>query len=371
MITGALIIFASAVTRGGLAVSVHAFGSSPIGYLLLTLMGITIIYYLALKSKKEWSYFEFELNTDNVYNTALSMAFIALVMIAVVSLWGIVFPIINSGITGGDVSMDAGFFNKWNYPFVLLFMAGLIGCHLYELLDLRKYAAVLFGTVVVSFIAVFTQFPTSNMLANLGIPIAMIALIATLYGLVTNLMKKRITQISRSLLHLGITIVVLGILLSSTNEINYGELSCTPNSTLDLGDMELQFGNFTTLDPTGMVVSDAMTLETVPEYTGLSLPVTVVRGGSRNSKDVLILLYSLQGVVSRPTVIRSPGYDVYLVLHPSTSVYRALVHQIQGIPFTPTEFVLSIIYFPLMNLIWFGTIIMCIGVLYPISKMRK
>ena len=371
MITGALIIFASAVTRGGLAVSVHAFGSSPIGYLLLTLMGITIIYYLALKSKKEWSYFEFELNTDNVYNTALSMAFIALVMIAVVSLWGIVFPIINSGITGGDVSMDAGFFNKWNYPFVLLFMAGLIGCHLYELLDLRKYAAVLFGTVVVSFIAVFTQFPTSNMLANLGIPIAMIALIATLYGLVTNLMKKRITQISRSLLHLGITIVVLGILLSSTNEINYGELSCTPNSTLDLGDMELQFGNFTTLDPTGMVVSDAMTLETVPEYTGLSLPVTVVRGGSRNTKDVLILLYSLQGVVSRPTVIRSPGYDVYLVLHPSTSVYRALVHQIQGIPFTPTEFVLSIIYFPLMNLIWFGTIIMCIGVLYPISKMRK
>ncbi|MBE0633089.1 cytochrome c biogenesis protein CcsA, partial [Candidatus Bathyarchaeota archaeon] len=76
MVTGALIIFASAVTRGGLAVSVHAFGKSPIGYVLLTLMGITIVYYLANKSKKGWSYFEFEIKTDNVYNASLSMSFL-------------------------------------------------------------------------------------------------------------------------------------------------------------------------------------------------------------------------------------------------------------------------------------------------------
>ncbi len=371
MITGALIIFASAVTRGGLAVSVHAFGTSPIGYVLLALMGITIVYYLSNKSKKGWSYFEFDIKTDNVYNSALSMSFIAIIMIAVVSLWGIIFPIINSGITGGDVSLDAAFFNKWSYPFVLLFLAGLTGCHLYEVLDMKKYSAVLFGAVLLGFGGVVMEFPTRNMLANLGLPLTFIAGAAVLYNFANSLMKKRNTQVHRSFLHLGIVIILLGILLSSTNEVNYGELVGNTNGSLDLGEMELSFGEFTVIEPTGEVVVDTTTFEMAPEYTGLSLPVTVHKGGSVYSKDVYIMLYSAHGMVSRPTVIRAPGYDVYLVLHPSTIVYRALAHQLQGIDYIPNEFVISVIYFPLMNLIWLGTLFLCIGIIYPITKMRK
>ena len=371
LVTGALIIFASAVTRGGLAVSVHAFGTSPIGYVLLLLMGITIVYYLVNKSKKGWSYFEFEIKTDNVYNVALSMSFISIVMIAVISLWGIIFPIINSGLTGGDVSLDAAFFNKWAYPFVLLFLAGLIGCHFYEVLDMKKYSATLFGAVLLGFAGVVLEFPTSNMLANLGLPITAIAGIAVLYNLVNSLMKKRSAQLNRSFLHLGIVIVLLGILLSSTNEANYGELVGNTNGSLDLGEMELSFGEFTVIEPTGEIVADTSTFELAPEYTGLILPVTVTKDGSDYTKDVYILLYSAHGMVSRPTIIRAPGYDVYLVLHPSTTVYRALAHQLEGIDYIPNEFVISVIYFPLMNLIWLGTLIMCIGIFYPITKMRK
>ena len=371
MITGSLIILASAITRGGLATSVHAFGRSPIGYLLLTLMGVTIVYYLSNKSKKGWSYFDFEIKTDNVYNTGLSMSFLSIIMISVVSLWGIIFPIINSGLTGGDVSLDAAFFNKWNYPFVLLFLAALIGCKMYEVLDLRKYAATLLGAVILGLVFVFMGFPTGNMLANLGMPLILIAGIAVLYNLVTSVPKGRTTQISRSILHLGIVIVLIGILLSSTNEINYGEITGTPSTTMDLGDMQLNFGAFQAIDPTGQVVADALTNQLVSEYTGLTIPVTVQRGGSSYSGDVTILLYTLHGLVSRPTIIRAPGYDVYIVLHQSTSVYRALSHQLQGIPFTPSDFVVSVIYFPMMNLIWFGTLLMCIGILYPITKMRK
>ena len=371
MVTGALIIFASAVTRGGLAVSVHAFGKSPVGYLLLMLMGITIVYYLASKSKKGWSYFEFEIKTDTVYNAALSLAFIAIIMVAVISLWGIVFPIINSGITGGDVSIDATFFNKWTYPFVLMFLAGLIGCHLYEYLDMRKYSAVLFGSIVLGFVGVVMGFPTSNMMANLGLPLTVIAGGSVAYNLVNSIMKKRTTQISRSLLHLGIVFVMLGILLSSTNEVNYGELMGVPGGSLDLGDVDLDFGEFTAIEATGLIASDPMSQELIPEYAGLKIPITVTKNGASHTKEVYIMLYAAHGIVSRPTVIRAPGYDVYLVLHQSQTVYRALAHQLQGIPFIPDEFVISVIYFPLMNLIWLGTLIMCIGVLYPITKMRK
>ena len=371
MVTGALIIFASAVTRGGLAVSVHAFGKSPIGYVLLTLMGITIVYYLANKSKKGWSYFEFEIKTDNVYNASLSMSFLSIVMISVISLWGIIFPIINSGITGGDVSIDAAFFNKWTYPFVLVFLASLIGCNLYEKLDMKKYSATLLGSLVLGFVGIVLGFPTNNMLVNLGFPLTVIAGVAVLYNLTTSVMKKRTTQISRSILHLGIVIVMLGILMSATNEINYGEIIGTPGESMDLGDMQLDFGEFTVIEPTGIVATDAFSSELIPEYTGLMISVTVTRDGASYSDDVYIMLYSVHGIVSRPTVVRAPGFDVYVVLHQSTSVYRALSHQLQGIPFTPTEFVVSVIYFPLMNLIWLGTLIMSIGILYPIIKMRK
>ena len=164
---------------------------------------------------------------------------------------------------------------------------------------------------------------------------------------------------------------MLGIFLSSTNEINYGEITGQPNPNLDLGEIQLEFGDIQAIDPTGQVVTDAYSSELVSEYTGLKLPVTVVKDGTSYTKDVLILLYSLHGIVSRPTIVRAPGFDVYLVMHQSTSVYRALSHQLAGIPFTPTDFVISVIYFPMMNLIWLGTLIMIIGILYPITKIRK
>ncbi|MFC1803309.1 cytochrome c biogenesis protein CcsA [Thermoproteota archaeon] len=374
MITGSLIIFASAVTRGGLTVSVHDFDPSPMGYILLTLMGVVIVYYLANKSKKGFSYFEFEVKTDNVYNTAVSMSFLSIVMIAVISLWGIIYPIFYSGLKGGEVSIDAAFFNKWTYPFALLFLASLIGCHLYEKLDMKKYSAVLFGSIILGFVGVFTSFPTNNMLANLGLPLVFIAGVAVLYNMISSVMKKRTLQISRSFLHFGIVVIMLGILLSSTNEVNYGELIGAPGSKMDLGDMELDFGEFTSIEVTGLVASDGLSNELIPEYTGFMIPVTVHKDGSSYFGDVSIMLYNVLGKaksMSRPTIIRATGFDVYIVLHPSQTVYRALTHQLDGIPFTPDEFVVSIIYIPLMNLIWLGTLLISIGILYPITRMRK
>jgi cytochrome c biogenesis factor len=250
-------------------------------------------------------------------------------------------------------------------------MVGLIGCHLYQLLDLRKYAVSIFGALVIGFICIIVEFPTSNILANLGIPIVLMAGLAVTHNFAISIVRKNITQVSRSLMHFGIILILLGILISSTNEINYGKLKVRTGSTIDLGRMELSFGEFFSIEPTGLVVSDVLTNELIPEYTGFFIPITVTRDGLSYTKDVFILLYSLHGIVSRPTVIRAPGYDVYLVLDQTSSIYRALSHQLQGIPFVPNEFIVSVLYFPFMNLIWLGTILLCIGVLYPITKIRK
>jgi cytochrome c biogenesis factor len=220
-------------------------------------------------------------------------------------------------------------------------------------------------------IGVFMKYPTGNMLANLGLPLTFIAGLATVYHLFRSIQKKRKLQISRSFLHFGVVVIMLGILFSATNEVNYGELVGTPGETMDLGELQLDFGEFELIEATGLVQSSPSSTELVPEYAGLSIPVTVRKGGQSINANAKILLYSAQGIVARPTVLRSLGWDVYIVIHQSQNVYRSLVHGLDGLSFTPSDFVVSIIYFPMMNLIWIGTLLICIGVLYPITFMRK
>jgi cytochrome c-type biogenesis protein CcmF len=372
MVTSALILFASAITRGGLAVSVHAFGSSPIGYVLLALMGFVAAYFVVAKRKRGYALFRFEANTDTVYNAAMSLSFLSLIMITFVCMWGIIFPIINSGVTGSDVSMDAEFFNRWTYPFALLFLVSLVGCHLHEKLTLKTYTGVIGGLVGLGLVSAFMGFPTGNMLANLGIPITLFAMGSVLYSLAVNLTRKASPLLaSRELIHLGTTLIMAGILIGSSSATDYGEIIGSPGSSMAVGDMTLDFGEFTIIEPSSTVLTSLNPQRTGPESAGLVIPVTVHRGGDQASGEVTIYYYYLYGIVSRPTVIRSLGYDTYLVLHQSQNVYMSLGHILTGSPVAPSEFVMSVMQFPLMNLIWAGTLLMCVGIIVPILNARK
>jgi len=370
MVSGALIILASAITRGGLTVSVHAFGRSPVGYVLLILDAVLIGFFLVSKSRKGWSYFQFEAKADTPYNAGLTLSFLSLVLITLVSTWGILFPIINSGLTGAEVSLEPEFFNKWNYPFVLLFLVGLVGCHLHEWLDERGYTGLVAAATLVGVGAVVVGVPTRNTFVNFGLPFAVLAAAATIMGLGSSLLKGRSIQASRALLHLGVAVIMVGVFLSSAWEVNYGELTGSNCCVLELGELELKFGEFEVVGPAGQVVIDANTGATAPEYVGFKVPVTVRSGGVVHQGESEIYLYTRHGIVSRPTIIRGLSYDVYVVLHQSMEVYRALAHQSQGIPLYPQSFVVSVRYIPLLNLVWMGVALMCLGIIYPASKTR-
>jgi cytochrome c-type biogenesis protein CcmF len=373
MITSALVILATAITRGGLAESVHAFGESPIGMILLLLMGMTIVYFLHQQRKTGLPLFDFNFDTDSVYSTSLSLGFISLIMISLVSLWGLLFPIVNSAFGGGSTSMDAAFFNKWNYPFVLVFAASLIGCHLHTRLNMKYYAGILGGLIALGVIGVITGLPTSNMLANLGIPVSLFSLGAVVYGTLESVVGGRRSSIllGRSLIHLGVILIVIGILFSSTSVTNFGETSVSPDSTLDLGNFQIDFGDFTIVDPFGNVHTASADACCNPEADGLEIPVTVRDGGIELSGRLKIFLYTIHGIVSRPLVLRSLSQDYYLVLQQSEEVYFSLVHTMAGMPVAPLEFTVSIRVFPLMNIIWLGVFLMCCGILIPFFKLLR
>jgi cytochrome c-type biogenesis protein CcmF len=377
MVTSALIVFATALTRGGLAVSVHAFGTSPIGYILLLLMVVLILYFVNEQGKTGVSLFGFNMDTESVYNSSISLGFVSLVMISLVCFWGLAFPIFNSAVTGSEVSMDVEFFNRWTYPFALLFMASLTGCHLHDKLNMKTYSGLVGVLIVLGIIGAFMGLPTSNMLVNLGIPLTFAALGAIIYGIVAPFIKGRISWhiISRRLLHLGIVLVMLGILLGSPAKIDYGEFVVKPNSYLDLGPMRVEFEEFEIVEPFGDVY-DLKNLDFVtnPEAVGFKIPVTVTDGGSRLTGVVDIYLYTIYGLVSRPLVLRNLRNDVYIVLQQTQSIYSAMDHTLRGIPIAPSEFAVSVLVFPLMNLIWVGSLLMSLGIIIPIVnafKLRK
>jgi cytochrome c-type biogenesis protein CcmF len=373
MITSSLVILATAITRGGLAVSVHAFGQSPIGLILLFLMGASAAYFLYRQRKTGAPLFDLNLETTSVYSTSLSLSFISLIMLSLVSLWGLLFPIFSGAISGGSTSMDASFFNKWSYPFVLVFVASLIGCHLYDKLDMKKYAGIVGGLFVIGVVGAFAGFPTSNMLANLGIPLSLFALGGVVYGTMKSLMGSRrsIMQAGRSFIHMGVVFVVLGILLSSTSVTEFGQIHATPGTALDLGDMQIDFGDFNILEPFGNVHTSSTEACCNPEATGLEIPVTVKRGGTTLSGVLRIYLYTIHGIVSKPLVLRSLDSDFYFVLQQTDDVYFSLVHTMIGMPTAPSEFVVNVTTFPLMNIIWLGVVLMCVGILFPLFKLRR
>ena len=87
--------------------------------------------------------------------------------------------------------------------------------------------------------------------------------------------------------------------------------------------------------------------------------------------SVTLYLYNILGIVSKPLVLRSLDSDFYLVLQQTENVYFSLVHTMNGMPDAPSEFVVSVSTYSLMNVIWLGVVLMCVGILFPFFKLRR
>lgn len=373
MVTSALIILATTITRGGLTVSVHAFGSSQIGFFLILMMGATALYFLYSQRKSGATLFEFNIETNSVYSSATSLSFLSLIFISLVCLWGLLVPIFSGAFSADPISVEASFFNKWAYPFVLIFVISLIGCNIPVRLTLTKYAGLITALLVLGIGAAYLGFPSSNPLANFGIPLTLFALGSVVYGSFEKIRNRRLSKIllGRSLIHLGVTFIVLGILLSSTLESDYGEIVATPGSTLQLGEIEIDFGEFDFIEPFGNVHTASAEACCNPEAAGLSIPVTAKWAGTSLKGDLKIMLYTIYGVVSKPLILRGLEQDLYLTIHQTEGVYYSLVHSMMGITMPPLDFVVSVKSFPLLNLIWLGVVFMSLGITLPLLGAHK
>jgi len=128
ILTYALVIFGTFLTRSGVLSSVHAFAQSAIGPLFFAFIGLTFITSLTLLLNR-WN----ELKSEAVMTSMLSREALFLlnnllfIGILVVCFWGVIFPLISELATGQKVTVGPPFYERATGPLFagLLLLMGI------------------------------------------------------------------------------------------------------------------------------------------------------------------------------------------------------------------------------------------------------
>ncbi len=123
-----LALFGTAITRGGLVQSVHAFARSDIGkyFVAFLALGIAFSAYMILD---RLDYLKSENQLESVVSRESSFLFNNLILLAscFAVLWGTLFPVISEYLNNNKISLDADWYNRVMVPIglFLLFLTGV------------------------------------------------------------------------------------------------------------------------------------------------------------------------------------------------------------------------------------------------------
>lgn len=369
LLTFLTVIFTTALTRGGLLVSVHAFGLSGIGpILLLFALGVTI-YFLYIKLKAKKPLFSLEVDKSSLLSVSFFTGYWSLLLIFLVSFWGVAFPIIGGVIFERQMTTSIDFYNNWSFPFAMAFVAALIGCSLYQKTGFKKFTGLIVGALGVGVVLVLVQQPTPNILANLGIPLLVVALFAVTFKLLQVLVKKKrsLRQFGRSTLHFAIIITLIGVFVSSTANQVSGDIHATPNSTLETLGLKIELKNFTAIAGTGNVHSFEMG-RCVPEYSAMRMDVAIEYGGRIYNATLSTRYYTLYGIVSPTLIITTWTEDIYIRMLHTESMSNALEQALMRYKVLPEDLIITVERNPMVYLVWIGVALMSLGVAIPLIK---
>ncbi len=128
LLTFALTIFGTFITRSGLIQSVHAFDKTTLGYYFLVLLAV-IISFSTYWIIKRLPNLKSENELDSILSRESSFLFNNLLFVgmAFATFWGTIFPMISEAVRGVKITVGPPFYNQVNVPIgiALLLLMGL------------------------------------------------------------------------------------------------------------------------------------------------------------------------------------------------------------------------------------------------------
>lgn len=186
ILTYALVVFGTFLTRSGVLSSVHAFAQSAIGPMFFAFIGVTVVVSIGLLISR-WGTLKGErqmtslLSRESLFllNNLLFMG------ILIVCFWGVIFPLISELFTGQKVTVGPPFYERATGPLWagLLLLMGIAPLSVYGRTAAKKLGSALWKPLVLSLVVPIVLLATGMRAfgAMLGFWLATLVTLITLY----------------------------------------------------------------------------------------------------------------------------------------------------------------------------------------------
>ena len=233
ILTFALTLFGTFLTRSGVIASVHAFTQGSIGVLFLAFLALVVLTALALIAWR-WDALRSQGKLDSVVSreSAFLLNNVLLIAAAFTVFFGTVFPLLSEAVRGVKVSVGAPFFNQVNVPLFLslVFLMGVGPLIAWRRASLENLTRNFLWPVTLGVVAAAAAFALGVRSALAGLAFATTVFVAATIGVdfvratrtrlrvgesllpaMGGLLRRHNRRYGGFVVHLGILLIVLGV----------------------------------------------------------------------------------------------------------------------------------------------------------------
>lgn len=359
LLTFASLVFLSALTRGGATQSVHSYAISPVGPIMMVFALGMMFYFFYLKRLRRQPLFKLNVNKSSLQSRSSFMIFWALIFIAVVCFVGLAFQNFS--------------YNYWTFPFVIVLIIGLIGYSLNERAPLARLVLLTVSGLAAGFVVALLPI-NLHILASLGIPLLVIAVLTASYRLVQVTRQKSSGQFGRNLMNLGIILILLGVFVSAGAKTSTTFTDVKLTSPVENLGARIEITDFSVGTSQSWVYYQELD-GLVPEHSFLEADSIVEYLGRTYHRTLRADFYPNYGLVLRPVIIPTEIGDLYIHLEYTESISTSLVEALREETILPDTAKISVQTSPLIYLLWTGIAVMVLGIatqllveLKPVTK---
>jgi cytochrome c-type biogenesis protein CcmF len=361
ILTYDLVIFGTFLTRSGVLSSVHAFAQSAIGPLFFAFIGVTLITSVALLIYR-WDSLKSETQmTSMLSREALFLLNNLLFMsVLVVCFWGVIYPLISELFTGQKVTVGPPFYERATSPLFasLMLLMGIAPLSAWGHSTVKTLGRAIWkpavGAVVITAILAFTY--TQNIIALVGFFLVALVILVTIYeywrgayarqrsqgeNILTafwNLTGRNRRRYGGYIIHLSMMLMAIGILGIEIFQVET-QGTVAQGETISIANYELEYKEIAQWDNLPQGVNYRRAVLDVYEngaYLGQLAPR-------------IDYYYDSQQNMTIPGNRSTLRDDLYILL-------------VDWEPASPIGATFKVYVNPLVNWLWFGSILFLVGV---------
>jgi len=225
---------------------------------------------------------------------------------------------------------------------------------------MKAFVALIGGALLAGLMLSFLKTPTSNYLANAGLPVLLLGFGVISFRILSMLIRKKrsLHQLGKDLFIAGVFLTLVGVLISAGGKQTSQFSSLTSGSSINAMGAQIQFQNFTVYQGTGNIqLQDGL----YPQKSALEIDLTLNNSGTLYDSSIWVELYPAYGIFSKPTIIRTATGDLYLHIEETDSISNCLTNSLFNQSSPPEDFGFTVETLPLINILWIGVGMMAVG----------